>query len=77
MSTPYNQPIITDINLLEDGEPREVVRTWKERLFSWNPWKRTKTVIPRIPSRQVYGLPDGTVVMHPNTFAVYQREINR
>lgn len=59
--------IIEDFNMLEDGEPHEEKRSWKERLFSlpWNPLKSTKTVVPKVPSRQVLILGD-TVIVHPN-----------
>ncbi len=58
--------IIEDFNMLEDGEPYETLRTWKERLFSlpWNPFKSTKTVVPKVPSKQCLVFRD-TVITHP------------
>lgn len=61
--------IIADPNLLEDGDPVLVKRTWPERLFSWpwNPFRGLKTVTPKVPSGQVYRLGDDILIMHPVT----------
>jgi len=52
--------------MLEDGDPYIEKRTWKERLFSlpWNPFKRTKTVVPKVPSKRVLVF-SNTVIVHP------------
>ena len=77
MILPFDVKIIADANLTEDGEPCEVSRTWKERLFTlpWKPLQKTKTVIPQVPSKQIYGFPDGRWVMHPDTFHQLKVEI--
>lgn len=77
MILPFGVKIIADENLTEPGEPYDVERTWKERLFTlpWKPFRKTKTIIPQIPSKQIYGLPDGTWVMHPDTFHQLKVEI--
>lgn len=61
------QRVITSEYLTEPGEPIEVRRSWRERLFSrpWQPRKRTRTVIPQVPSRQASIMPNGTIVIHP------------
>jgi len=53
-------------NLVEDGDPIEVPRTWMERLFSypWKPWKKVKTVIPKVPSSRVLVM-GNVAVAHP------------
>jgi hypothetical protein len=68
--------IIEDSNMLEDGIPYEVPRTWKERLFSlpWTPRKKTRTVIPKIPSKSVVVF-NGSLVMHPETAKIYRAEL--
>ena len=77
MILPFGVKIIVNENLTEDGEPYEITRTWKERLFTlpWKPLRKTKTVIPQVPSSQIYGLEDGTFVMHPETFRRLEVEI--
>ena len=48
--------IIEDPGLIIDGPAYEAPRTWVERFFTlpWSPWKSTKTVIPKIPSPDIY-----------------------
>lgn len=59
--------IIESELMVEDGEPYEVRRTWKERLFTrpWRPWKATRTVVPKVPMKGGYRLADGTIIVHP------------
>ena len=63
----FGVKIVTSIHMVVDGEPYEVPRTWKERLFSrpWRPMRKTRTEIPKVPSREALQLPDGSLVMHP------------
>ena len=53
--------------MVEDGEPYEAKRSWRERLFSrpWRPLLPTRTVVPKVPKREVILMPDGLLVMHP------------
>lgn len=57
----------------------EVRSTWKERLFTmpWRPWIRTRGVISQIPSREMYMLPDNTIVMHPELWREVREAIAR
>lgn len=61
--------IIESAYLVEDGPPIEVPRTWRERLFTlpWQPRKRTKTVITKVPAKHGYRMGSNTIVMHPET----------
>ena len=63
--------IMEDALMVEDGEPYEVCRTWRERLFStpWRPLRTTRTAIPKVPKMDAVRLPDGTLVMHPEMMA--------
>ena len=67
-----NLRVIEDSNMVEDGEPFEVNRTWRERIlsFPWRPFKSTKTFTPKVPMRKAYMF-DGNVVMHPAMVAEY------
>ena len=58
--------ITTDINMVEDGTPYHVRRTWRERLLSrpWQPFRATRTVVPKVPSRQILHF-GNRLVMHP------------
>lgn len=58
------------------GTPYKVQRTLKERLFSnpWRPLKKTRTVVPQIPSREVLKFED-TLVMHPSMAIKLKRQI--
>lgn len=52
----YNGFVFIENKLMTvPGEPYELVRTWKERLLSlpWRPLKKTKTVVPQVPSKEV------------------------
>lgn len=65
-------PMFNGINIIENpyltepGEPCDVKRTWKERLFTrpWNPFKSHKEIIPIVPSREIIKLGDKWI-MHP------------
>lgn len=63
--------IVTSLLMVEDGEPYEVRRTWRERLFStpWRPMRATRTVVPKVPKREAMRMPDGSLVMHPEIAA--------
>ena len=59
--------VIASPYLTEPGEPYQVRRSWKERLFSrpWTPLIRTRVVVPKVPMKGGYQLGDGSIVMHP------------
>lgn len=59
--------VITSEWLTQPGDPIEVRRTWRQRLFSrpWRPFQATYTVIPQVPYQGVVMLNNRTVVMHP------------
>lgn len=61
--------VIESVYLIEDGEPYEVRRPWRERLFSrpWRPMQATRLVVPKVPYRGAFKLTDKTLVMHPET----------
>ena len=64
--------------LLIDGEPYEVQRTWKERLFTtpWRPFKRTKTIIPKVPDKFVYFIEGGKVcIAHPASARIIREKL--
>lgn len=65
-------------HMTEAGEPIQLKRSWKERLFSfpWKPWNATKTIIPQVPSRDVIRLGDGTLVMHPEIALIIKEMTN-
>lgn len=66
----YNKAAFIGLNVYEspwcvrDGEPREVPRTWKERLLTrpWRPWRATRWEVPKIPTMLVAG---NMLVIHP------------
>ena len=64
--------------LTQDGEPVQVRRTWRERLFSrpWRPLQATRTVIPQVPYQGAMTLGRDAVVMHP-AIARQMREMNQ
>jgi hypothetical protein len=68
MNSFFNTRIIESSDLLERGDPVQVKRTWRERLFTlpWQPLKATRTEVPLVPSSKTYRLSDGTWLMHPN-----------
>lgn len=84
---PLFGPVILESNdCVEDGEPVEVRRSWRERLFSWpwRPWCATKTVVPKVPMSGGYII-DGhklgggrtRIIMHPKTAAAFRAELER
>lgn len=56
-------------NLTKKGDPIQVSRTWKERLFSlpWKPWQNQKTVIPILPIEDILYWAQGIYLAHPDT----------
>jgi len=68
--------VITSEWLTEPGEPVQVPRTWRERLFTrpWQPWRATRTHIPQVPSTQGYIINGDTVVLHPVRFEQLKRQ---
>lgn len=68
--------ITTSVWLTEDGEPRQVRRSWRSRLFSrpWRPWKATFIEIPRVPSKSIYYLTPSCIVVHPAMLAELRRQ---
>jgi hypothetical protein len=65
----YGLRIIESVHLVQDGEPYEVRRSWRDRLFTrpWRPLVRTRTVVPKVPYRGALGINSHTVAMHPET----------
>jgi hypothetical protein len=61
--------IILNPNLTEAGPPREVPRTWRERLFTlpWRPLVATKWITPQIPMQGGLQIGD-KIMMHPQTY---------
>ena len=64
----YGYDILQDVFMLEDGEPIEVPRTWRERWLTlpWTPWKATKTITLRVPSSSV-NIFGNKLIGHPET----------
>lgn len=73
--------LLTNSALVIDGEPTEVLRTWKDRWFSrpWRPWVKTWMYTPKIPDPNVYRIDPSEflfggesrpcLVMHPAIYA--------
>ncbi len=70
----FGMRIIWSEHLTQDGEPVEVRRSWRERLFSrpWQPFRATRTFIPKIPYRGALKLNESTLIMHPATWQALQ-----
>ena len=68
--------ITEDINMVVPGEPYEKQRTLKERLFSlpWRPLKKTKTITPMVPSKEIICW-ENQFVMHPATKQAFLQEM--
>ncbi len=70
-------PIYESPHMVIDGEPYEVWRSWRERLFTrpWRPWRATRRVVPKIPDPNVLVGPMGKyVIAHPETARrIYER----
>lgn len=62
----FRYEIIKDINMTEAGEPYQVDRAWKERLFTrpWKPLQKTKSITPQVPSRECRMM-GNIIYMHP------------
>lgn len=68
MNTYQGFKIIKNVLLTKAGEPYEVNRTWKERIFTlpWRPLQAKKLVTPQVPSDDI--LRHGNkLYMHPET----------
>jgi hypothetical protein len=70
--------IILTPHLEQDGEPVEIKRTWRERLFTrpWQPFKATRTHIPKVPYKGAMKINEHTVAMHPQVYRELVRETN-
>lgn len=68
--TLYGRRVYLNPLLTTPGDPVEVRRPWRERLFSrpWRPWAATRTAIPQVPSREVFFLGETALAMHPDTW---------
>lgn len=71
--------IMEDPNLVRDGAPRYVRRSWRERLFSrpWRPLQRTRIVTPKEPSPEVLRIRPGVVAMHPATAQALRESVRK
>ena len=58
----------TDTLVCTDTVTRQEKLTWRQRLRSWKPWKKTRTVVERVPSSRVLVLGD-TIICHPEMAA--------
>lgn len=69
--------IMTSIWLTEPGEPYQVRRPWRSRLFSrpWRPFVATVTVIPQVPSRQILQFSATKYVVHPTMLDELRRQL--
>ena len=69
--------VIEDTNMVEYGEPYEVIRAWKERLFTrpWQPLKVTKIIVPKVPRKQIWRV-NNTLIMHPEMANKLKRQIS-
>ena len=65
LSSGYGFEIVDDPSLV-NLHYSTVQRSWKERLFSWTPWRKFKVVTTAIPSEHVYR-EDNRLVAHPDT----------
>ncbi len=59
--------VIENPFMVKPGEPKELKRSWRERLFTrpWRPWVRTKMVATYVPSDEVLQVSNHTFIMHP------------
>lgn len=70
--------IIEDVHMTEPGDPCQIRRSWRDRLFTrpWRPLAATKTFIPQVPAKHaVINNRDGTVMMHPEMAADFKRQV--
>ena len=68
--------VVEDLSMTEPGEPYEVRRSWKERLFSrpWRPMRATRTLVPQVPSRKVI-LFGQKIIAHPSVVKEIKRQL--
>ncbi len=64
--------------LTVDGEPVQVRRSWRERLFSrpWRPLTTTRTVVPQVPNPGLMRIDARTIVLHPETARLFRERFN-
>lgn len=76
-STVLGAKVYENALLTKPGTPYEVKRTLKERLWSrpWQPLKATTWVTPQVPSSDIFTMPDGSLVMHPETVQLLRNAI--
>lgn len=79
LGTLQGMKVIENRLMVEDGEPYEVARTWKERLFTWpwQPFKIVNIIIPKVPLKEVWRLGDNTLVMHPDFFEEMKKSLGQ
>ena len=67
--------IIESKALTKEGTPYKQTRPWGERLFSmpWCPLRKTKTVVPQVPSDEIFNI-GRALVMHPETAKIVREE---
>jgi len=67
--------IVENMFMVVPGEPYQVPRGWRERLFTmpWRPLRKERTVVPMVPSKEIIKLYD-QLIMHPVT-AIELRKI--
>lgn len=79
----YGMPIYESDQLVIDGEPYKVRRSWRERLLTrpWRPWHAIKWVTPKIPNPNFFvsnGEPFGRCIYaHPETARKLYEKIDR
>jgi len=76
MAVFYGLKIIEDPNMTEEGEPYEVARSWRERLFTrpWEPFRSTKMVVPQVPMSSF--IQKGTTLIgHPELVRALMNEL--
>lgn len=59
----------TDTLVCTDTVTRQEKLTWRQRLRSWKPWKKTRTVVERVPSNRVLVLGDTIICQGPEMAA--------
>ena len=64
------------LSMVENGEPYQAKRTWKERLFSipWQPFKSSITVVPKVPRKDAVNI-RGVWFMHPQAARALRQAI--
>lgn len=71
--------IIESEFMTEPGEPYQVHRTWKERLFTlpWHPLRTIRVVVPQVPMKDALRLQDGTFIVHPASLAAVRQTLDK